>query len=588
MRGILLVLRASVQTSPWQTLACLGEAAGKALRAAAPLFYALLVDGLLQQNLITMLVAVAALVGTTGINMLLQAIGSSARVTQMERVGFAFDTRIAEITSRIPTVDHLDSATYLDELQTLRQQEGALGGAFNTIISVFANLVFAAVTLSVALSADWRLLLVAVLGIPGIALSRWIAKWNRQAEDAAGAPGRLANHLVGMLADPVSGAELRVFGLRNEIRHRIGRAVDRWRTPNVRLMQRISVAQLPLTLLFFGGAIVVLVLMARDVMAGQLGVGAVVIGVSAIGGLQSVSSTIASSIQAIAQVIRTASRFLWLTDYADRVEHDHQGTVDPTSHDSVGIELRSLHFRYDGAERDTLHDISLTIPAGSVVALVGENGAGKTTLVNLLAGFHRPTGGEILVDGLPLSDLNIRCWRQRMAGAFQDYVTFEFTVLESVGVGDLEHLDAPTVGRALEGVPATGLLEVLPDGLRTQLGTSWPGGVDLSGGQRQRLAIARGLMRPSPLLLLLDEPTAALDPTAEDALCERYARAARSSRRRGGITVMVTHRFSTVASADLIIVLEKGQVTEVGNHAELLQRGGQYAELYELQARGYR
>src|SRR5439155_25470181 len=182
---------------------------------------------------------------------------------------------------------------------------------------------------------------------------------------------------------------------------------------------------------------------------------------------------------------------------------------------------------------------------GAVVAIVGENGAGKTTLVKLLAKMYEPSSGTILVDGAPLARMPADEWRSRMAGAFQDFFRFEFRARHAVGLGDLIRMDdVPAVAAAVDRAGANDVTSTLPSGLDTQLGPTWPGGVELSFGQWQKLALARGFMRDHPLLLVLDEPTAALDAETEHALFERYAAAARGGRADGRITILVSHRFS--------------------------------------------
>jgi len=233
--------------------------------------------------------------------------------------------------------------------------------------------------------------------------------------------------------------------------------------------------------------------------------------------------------------------------------------------------------------------VSVRLPAGAVVALVGDNGAGKTTLVKLLSGFATPESGQILVDGADMAAFDTARWQERCAAAFQDFAKLEFPVRESVGVGDLPRIDdLVAVGAAVERAGASSVVDSLPQGLETQLGTRWEDGVELSGGQWQKLALARGLMRTDPLLVVFDEPTAALDAHTEHALFERFAAAARTAKQRSTVTLLVSHRFSTVGMADLIVVLDQGRVREVGSHQDLMARGGMYAELYELQSRGYR
>jgi ATP-binding cassette subfamily B protein len=223
-----------------------------------------------------------------------------------------------------------------------------------------------------------------------------------------------------------------------------------------------------------------------------------------------------------------------------------------------------------------------------VVAVVGENGAGKTTLVKLLAKLYAPSSGRVLIDDTDLARIDSSRWRERMAGAFQDFFRFEFQAGETIGIGDLPRLDVEqALETAMDRAGARDVVESLPVGLRTQLGPTWREGVDVSYGQWQKLALARGFMRDEPLVVALDEPTAALDAETEHQLFERYAGRARHARRNGSITVLVSHRFSTVRMADLIVVLDGSRVAEVGSHEELMASGGRYCELYRIQAKAY-
>jgi ATP-binding cassette subfamily B protein len=256
-----------------------------------------------------------------------------------------------------------------------------------------------------------------------------------------------------------------------------------------------------------------------------------------------------------------------------------------------GIRLDHLSFSYPGTSRVVLDDVSLTLPAGAVVAIVGENGAGKTTLVKLLAKMYEPSSGTILIDDTPLARVPAGEWRAKLAGAFQDFFRFEFRAVHTVGLGDVPRMDnEPVVMTAIERADAGDVVARLASGLDTQLGPTWPGGAELSFGQWQKLALARGFMRDEPLLLILDEPTAALDAETEHALFERYAAAARGTGESGNgrITILVSHRFSTVRMANLIVVLDGARLVEVGTHEELMATNGQYSDLYSIQAAAYR
>jgi ATP-binding cassette subfamily B protein len=285
-------------------------------------------------------------------------------------------------------------------------------------------------------------------------------------------------------------------------------------------------------------------------------------------------------------------RLAWLEDYARSLTASADAPPPVRLRD--GLRLEGVTFTYPGTDRLVLDSVDLHLPAGSVVALVGENGAGKSTLVKLLCKLYEPTAGRILADDVPLARVRAGDWRKLVAGAFQDFYRFELVARHSVGLGDVPRRDDEgAVQGALVRGGAEDVVAALPSGLETQLGPTWPGGVELSFGQWQKLALARGFMRERPLLLVLDEPTAALDAETEHALFERYAAAARvaaggNGSGNGAITILVSHRFSTVRMADLIVVLDGARVAQVGRHEELMAKPGPYAELYGIQAAAYR
>jgi ATP-binding cassette subfamily B protein len=248
-----------------------------------------------------------------------------------------------------------------------------------------------------------------------------------------------------------------------------------------------------------------------------------------------------------------------------------------------GIRFEDVGFRYPDAEGWALRHVSLYIPRGQSLALVGQNGAGKTTFIKLLTRLYAPTEGRILLDGVDLQAWDEDVLRRRLGVIFQDFNQYQFRFRENVGVGSVEHLeDRARVGRAVEEGGATELLSSLPEGLETPLGRWFKDGTELSGGQWQKVALARAFMREEADILVLDEPTAALDAEAEHVIFQRFRELA-----RGRTTLLISHRFSTVRMADRIVVIEHGQLVEQGTHAELMALGGRYAHLFTLQAKGY-
>lgn len=263
--------------------------------------------------------------------------------------------------------------------------------------------------------------------------------------------------------------------------------------------------------------------------------------------------------------------------------------------DEQGIRFEDVGFRYptadkadkDGvpkAERWALRGVSFFVPRGQSVALVGENGAGKTTIVKLLTRLYLPTEGRVLLDGKDVRDWDTEALRARIGVVFQDWQEYELDLQENVGIGSLKHLaDRPRIERAARSSGADEVIASLPDGLATRLGKWAHDGQELSGGQWQKIALARAFMREEADILVLDEPTAALDAKAERAVFQRFR-----ALTAGRTSFLISHRFSTVRMADRILVIDKGKIIEDGSHDELVAKGGSYATLFELQAEGYR
>ena len=248
---------------------------------------------------------------------------------------------------------------------------------------------------------------------------------------------------------------------------------------------------------------------------------------------------------------------------------------------SEGVAFDDVHFGYPGQDGETLRGVSFRIRPGESIALVGGNGAGKTTMIKLLLRLYDPTAGRITVDGIDLRDLDLDEVRRRMGVIFQDFGRYELTAAENIGLGDSSHLDdRDRIITAAERGGAAGVLAELPDGPDTKLGREL-GDRELSGGQWQRIALARAFMRDSELLVL-DEPTAELDPRGEHEVFQRFAELTRNR-----MTILVSHRFSTVRMADRILLLGDGVITEAGSHSDLITQDGEYARMYRLQAAQY-
>lgn len=587
-RALALLVGTAWRTDPWRTIGLLLEPLG-ALRF--PLFawcLKVMADGAMRDDPRLLAMGAGGIVVARVLWFGAMWVGSMIRLRLSEEVGFAVDREIASLTAGLPGLEHQERADFQDRLELLRQGHGVLGDALNSVINAARFVVTGlGILVTLALVSPWLLLLIP-FALPALPIAAVQQRWYREAEERYAQPLRVARHLQGLTTDRNAGMELRVFGLEHEVLSRFRGA---WRAGwgiILSAYRRASLLDGLGDLLFLAGFAAAVSLMLWRASRGQASVGEVVMTVYL---AQQVRTAVLDPIRSVAslgQVLRAAGRVLWLREYARGQAAVRPGTLPAPARLDDGIVFENVSFRYPGTDRWALRNVSLRIPAGSVIALVGENGAGKTSLVKLLCRMYEPTEGRILVDGTDLREMDVEAWRARLSAAFQDFARFEMPAQHAVGVGHLPRLDdRAAVVEALERAGAADVLDRLPAGTDTRLGARWEGGVDLSTGQWQKLALGRALMRTEPLVVFFDEPTASLDALAEHALFERYAAEARSGSGRGAITVLVSHRFSTVRGADLILVIDGGTVSELGAHDELLMRDGLYAELYLLQARSY-
>jgi len=485
----------------------------------------------------------------------------------------------------VATIAHHERADYLDRLAMLRNQVFVLDHMYMSLFSTCGWILRLGVTIVLLASIHIALVLLAVFALPTVLTSTWRPAVERVAQERGAQANRLARHLFTTATTAPPGKEVRVTGIGHRLVAQRRAAWERGYGP-IAAARWESAAWHALAWSVFGGAYVGAVVFVSSGLRAPAGDVLLLLAAGA-----RLSAYIGATVGEIGFLrgfwMDGSRRLAWLEDYAASFVASADRPVPAALRN--GIRLEHVSFAYPGTSRLVLDDLSLSLPAGSVVAIVGENGAGKTTLVKLLAKMYEPSSGSILVDETPLARMRADEWRARLAGAFQDFFRFEFRARHTVGLGDVPRMDneAAVIG-AVDRAGAGDVIARLASGLDTQLGPTWPGGVDVSFGQWQKLALARGFMRERPLLLVLDEPTAALDAETEHALFERYAAAAGDDGADGRITLLVSHRFSTVRMASLIVVLDGARLVEMGSHDALMANGGQYSQLYGIQAAAYR
>lgn len=573
----------------WMALVTTLLVLGSVAATCYPLGYRLLLDGALDGSVSQVMWGIALVGGLMSLSWLLQSIASADAMALSDRIALYRTAELIKLISGVSGMEHLERPEYLTEVERINANRRQLAAAPRQLLaSVSSSARIVALLVLLASVSPW-LLLLPVAAVPPLLADRVAKRVTKRAEDTMAHTKRLAGMIFGLASDTTAAAEIRAYGLAPHLaaeHRRLSAELNRGSRREALLVLLVQGSGWVLYAAGLMGAIAFVVVRAS---AGEMSLGTVLLTVSLIRRSRNQLASTAQRSGALVNVLTTADRVFWLEDHAAD-EAARAGTTAAPQRLRRGIELRELTFHYPGTERPVLTDFSALLPAGATIALVGENGSGKTTLVKLLLGMYRPDSGDILVDDTPLTELDPADWRSRCTAAFQDFARFHMPAVESVGIADLPNRDdEPAAVAALERAGADELPAQLPDGMATMVGSLYTGGHGLSGGQWQKLALGRGMRRDDPLLVVLDEPTASLDAPSEHALFERYADTARrEAERSGAVTVLVSHRFSTVQMADLILFVDEGHAVEFGSHTDLIAKGGRYAELFDLQAAGYR
>lgn len=554
-----------------------------------PLGYLLLVNGALAGNGSEIAYGVFVVALLLALAWVLNAIGGTEAMALSDRIAVYRTAEMIRLISGVPGLEHLERPDYLAEVERLNTNRRQLAAAPRQLLANSSAAVRIIVLLVILGSVSPWLLLIPLTSVPPLLCDR-LAKWvTKRCEDSMAADRNLAGMIFELSSSLEAAAEVRSYGL-------FPRLAELHRSLTASLSKRAGrEARKVLTFQAVGWTLYAVGLMASIAFVamrasdGVISLGTVLMTVSIIRRSRAQLAGAVASSGALVETLVTVDRLFWLEDYHSK-SMAAAGTLGAPSRLESGITLRDVSFRYPGTERTVMSRLSLTLPAGATVAVVGENGAGKTTLVKLLLGMYQPTDGTIMVDNLPLASISPDSWRSRCTAAFQDFSRFNLPAVSAVGIADLpSHASEPLALDALARAGGDDLVAQLPSGLSTYVGGAYTGGYTLSGGQWQKLALGRAMRSVAPLLMMLDEPTASLDAHAEHALFSRYAEAAASSEaaETGTITLLVSHRLSTVRTADLIIYLEAGHAIEAGSHEELMAVGGRYAEAFSLQAAAY-
>jgi ATP-binding cassette subfamily B protein/ATP-binding cassette subfamily C protein len=503
------------------------------------------------------------------------------------RLGNTVNERILQKALELE-LRHFEDADVYDKMQNARREASAR--PLSLIVQTF-SIAQNAITLA-ALSAllvrlsPWSVLVVVASSIPAFLAEARVAAASFRLNSWRAPEGRRLNYLEWILTRDSHVKEVKLFGLGPLVLGRYRALFTKFYLEDRRLALRRMAYGIAVGAVSLAAFYAMYVLVAARAAQGRISLGDLTLYLAVFrqgqGAVQSILSAMGGLYEDALYMTNLFS-YLSIETAGERVRTVGAAALPARGRPSP-IELRRVSFRYPGRKDWALRDVSLLLEPGEKLGLVGENGAGKSTLVKLLLRLYDPTEGAILYGGVDLRDIPVAELRDRIGAVFQDFVRYQFSAAENIGLGSPAHIeDRPRIEEAARLGGAAPVVEALPDKYDTVLGGWFEAGQELSAGQWQKLAVARAFMRDRAEVLILDEPTAAIDAEAEVALFERFRALAKDR-----TAIIISHRFSTVRMADRIAVLEGGKLTELGSHAQLLELGGRYAKLFALQAQGYR
>ncbi|HEX9576182.1 MAG TPA: ABC transporter ATP-binding protein [Myxococcales bacterium] len=480
---------------------------------------------------------------------------------------------------------HFEDADFYDKMQNARREASnrPLSMALETASLLQQLLILASYAVLLVRLSPWSVVLIVVASVPAFVAEAKFSGESFRLNTWRAPEGRRQNYLEWILTRDSHVKEVKLFNLGPLVLQRYRALFDKFYAEDRALALKKSAAGLVLGFVSLAAFYGAYAFMAVRAALGAITLGDLTLYLSVFRQSQSAIQSALASIGSLYEDGLFMSNLFAYLDIGTGGEMPRSlPPATPAPARAQGIEFRGVSFRYPGTEKWVLRGVDLRLAPGEKMALVGENGAGKSTLIKLLMRLYDPTEGAILYGGVDLRDMDARDLRDRIGVLFQDFVRYQFSAKENIGVGWVPAIgDVKRIERAVDDGGARPVIDQLPQKLDTMLGGWFEEGHELSGGQWQKIALARAFMRDSEVLVL-DEPTAALDAEAEHELFGRLQELARER-----TAILISHRFSTVRRADRIAVLRDGRIEELGTHSELLARNGRYAHLFRLQASGY-